>query len=53
MFRCNLPLYPITMGRLLDRYVLNINTASFTDGSVVVVVKDVVVVIVGLTSSHS
>ena len=27
VFRCNLPLYPITIGTLLDEAVLNINTA--------------------------
>ena len=43
----------MTMGTLLDLYELNISTASFAVGLVVVVDKDVVVVIVGLTSSHS
>ena len=43
----------MTMGTLLDEYVLNIRTASFAVGLVVVVDKDVVVMIVGLTSSHS
>ena len=52
MFRVYLPLYPITMGTLLD-LVLNISTASFAAGLVVVVAKEVVEVIVGLTSSHS
>ena len=41
------------MGTLLDEYVLNIRTASFAVGLVVVVDKDVVVMLVGLTSSHS
>ena len=27
VFRCNIPLYPITIGTLLDEAVLNINTA--------------------------
>ena len=27
VFRCNLPLYPMTIGTLLDEAVLNINTA--------------------------
>ena len=51
MFRRYLPLYPITIGTLLET-VLNISTASFAAG-LVVVDKYVVVVIVGLTSSHS
>ena len=41
------------MGTLLDEYVLNISTASFAVGLVVVDAKDVVVMIVGLASSHS
>ena len=53
MLRCNLPLYPITIGTLLDLNVLNTSTASFAVGLAVVVAKEVVVVIVGLTSSHS
>ena len=41
------------MGTLLDEYVLNIRTASFAVGLVVVDAKDVVEMIVGLTFSHS
>ena len=52
VYRYHLPLYPITIGTLLDLKVLNISTASFAAG-LVVVDKDVVVVIVGLISSHS
>ena len=43
----------MTMGTLLENLVLNISTASFAIGLVVVDAKDVVVVIVGLTSSQS
>jgi len=43
----------MTMGTLLDGYVLNIRTASFAIGLVVVDAVDVVVMMVGLTSSHS
>ena len=52
MFRCYLPLYPITIGTLLEDRVLNISTASFATGSAVVVTA-VVEVTVGLTSSQS
>ena len=52
VFRSNSPLYPITIGTLSVERVLNISTASFAAG-LVVVDKDVVVVIVGLISSHS
>ena len=52
MFRSNLPLYPIIKGTLVEERVLSISTASFAAG-LVVVDKDVVVVIVGLISSHS
>ena len=47
------PLKPITIGTFVDRCVLNISTASFATGSVVVVVVKVVVVTVGDTSSQS
>ena len=53
---CRLPLYPITMGTLLDCCVLSIRTASFAAGFVVVVEVVVVVVdevSVGVASSHS
>ena len=43
----------MTIGTLLSYIVLNSSTASFAVGLVVVVDKDVVEVIVGLTSSHS
>ena len=52
MFRCYLPLYPITIGTLLEDQVLNNSTASFATGSVVVVTAEVGVT-VGLTSSQS
>ena len=52
MFRCYLPLYPITIGTLLEEEVLNINVASFATACVVVVTA-VVEVTVGLTSSQS
>ena len=42
----------MTIGTFLDEDVLNIRTASFV-GLVVVDANEVVVVIVGLTSSHS
>ena len=48
-----LPLNPIIMGSLSEDQVLNINTASFAFGSVVVVASEVVEVIVGEISSHS
>ena len=41
------------IGTFLDDFVLNIRTASFVVGLVVVDANEVVVVIVGLTSSHS
>ena len=37
MFRCYLPLYPITIGTLSEIRVLNISTASFSTGFVIVV----------------
>ena len=43
----------MTIGTLLDEYVVNIRTVSFAVGLVVVDANEVVVVIVGLTSSHS
>ena len=43
----------MTIGTLLDADVLNIRTASFAVGLVVVDDNEVVVVIVGLKSSHS
>ena len=43
----------MTMGTLLDLSVLNISTASFAVGLVVVDAKDDVVMMVGLTSSQS
>ena len=43
----------MTIGTFLELNVLNISTASFAFGSVVVVATDVVEVIVGETSSHS
>ena len=49
---CRLPLYPITIGTLLESTVLSISTASFAAGSDVVVATEVVEVTVGLTSSH-
>ena len=52
MFRCYLPLYPITIGTLSEFRVLNISTASFATGSVVLV-SAVVEVTVELTSSQS
>ena len=52
MIRVYLPLYPITMGTLLEYRVLNISTASLATGFVVVV-SAVVEVTVGLTSSQS
>ena len=51
MFRCYLPLYPITIGTFKYR-VLNISTASFATGSVVLV-SAVVEVTVELTSPQS
>ena len=53
MFGCWLPLYPITIGTLLESYVLSTSTASFAAGSEVVAATEVVEVTVGLTSSHS
>ena len=54
MFSCWLPLYAITIGTLLESYVLSTSTASFAAGSdVVVVATEVVEVVVGVTSSHS
>ena len=52
IFRYYLPLYPITIGTLSEFRVLNISTASFAIGSVVVVTAEVGVT-VGLTSSQS
>ena len=43
----------MTIGILLDRYVLSISTASFAAGFDVVVANEVVEVTVGVTSSHS
>ena len=43
----------MTIGTLLDWYVLSISTASFAFGFVVVVASEVVEVIVGETSSQS
>ena len=53
MFGCWLPLYPITIGTLLESYVLSTSTASFAAGSEVVAATEVVEVTVGVTSSHS
>ena len=53
MFRCSLPLYPITIGTLLVELVLNRRTASFATGTIVVVATEVVDVTVGVISSHS
>ena len=43
----------MTIGTLLDEYVVNIRTVAFAIGLVVVDASEFVVVIVGLTSSHS
>ena len=43
----------MTMGTLLEDLVLNTSTASFAVGLVVVDANEVVVVMVGLTSSQS
>jgi len=53
LLRCSLPLYPITIGTLLEFLVLNRKTASFPTGSIVVVATEVVDVTVGVISSHS
>ena len=47
------PLYPITIGTLLEYTVLSISTASLAAGFDVVVATEVVEVTVGVTSSHS
>ena len=52
MFRVYLPLYPITIGTLLEYRVFNISTASFATGSVVLV-SAVVEVTVELTFPQS
>ena len=53
MLRCSLPLYPITVGTLLEFLVLKRRTAFFATGSVVGVATEVVDVTVGVISSHS